>query len=158
MTISALSVRINMACGGTCQDASHILWSSRCQPEFRSWCKSCWFLFVYSRNQCPAGYNVRSIREPSALKPCSTSTCSRTHHHPQQPPNYPKGEGRWSRRVVSRSSPELKSGASRPSLSIRCTGKRVVSRELAHDHRLELVHRRETIHAKDTWWTDLPSC
>ena len=52
----------------------------------------------------------------------ATPTCSRTHHHPQQPPRYPKGEGRWSRRVVSRSSPVLKSGASRPSSSIRCTG------------------------------------
>ena len=70
----------------------------------------------------------------------------------------PERGGRWNRRVVPRSSPELKSGASRPSLSIRCTGKRVVSRALSHDHRLELVHRRETIYAKDTWWTDLPSC
>ena len=55
-----------------------------------------------------------------------------------------KGEGRWSRRVVSRSSPELTSGSSRPSLSIRCTGKRVVSRDLAHEHRREFARRRET--------------
>ena len=48
-------------------------------------------------------------------------------------------------RVVSRSSPELKSGASRPSLSIRCTGKRVVSQVLAHEHRRDFARRRETI-------------
>ena len=122
-TMSALSIRINLACGATCQDASHILWNILCQADFRSWCKVSWFPFDYSQYQCPAEHNVRSIRELSALKPSSTPTCSRTHHHPQQPPSYPKGEGRWSRRVVSRSSPELKSGASRPSLSIRYTGK-----------------------------------
>ena len=71
---------------------------------------------------CPPD-SVRSIRELSALKPSSTPTCSQTHHHHQQPPRNPKGEGRWSRRVVSRGSPDLKSGASRPSSSIRCTGK-----------------------------------
>ena len=42
---------------------------------------------------------------------------------PSPTPRIPRGEGRWSRRVVSRSSPDLKSGASRPSSSIRCTGK-----------------------------------
>ena len=107
--------------------------------------KVLWCPFDYSQNQCPAEYNVRSIRVLSAPKPSSTPTCSRTHHHPQQPPRYPRGKGRWSRRVVSRSSPELKSGASRPSLSIRCTGKRVVSRALTYEHRRELARRRETI-------------
>ena len=119
-----MSVRIILACGATCLDASHTLWNFLCQAEFKSWCRIFLVpLFDYSQNQCPAEYNVRSIRKLSALKPSSTPTCSRTHHHPQQPPSYPRGEGRWSRRVVSRSSPELKSAASRPSLSIRCTGK-----------------------------------
>ena len=100
---------------------------------------------------------------------------------PQQPPRNPKGEGRWSRRVVSRSSPDLKSGASRPSSSIRCTGKnggktyclrwrqtaRCVtsddhfsgdgSRVLTHEHRREYC-RTWHGHAKDSWWTDMPSC
>ena len=38
-----------------------------------------------------AEYNFRSIRELSALKPGSTPTCSRTHHHPQQPPRSGRG-------------------------------------------------------------------
>ena len=74
--------------------------------------------------------------------------------------------------MVSRSSPELKSGASRPSLSIRCTGKngrkthrlrgrqttRCVtsgdhfsgdaSRVLTHEHRREVAGRRETVTRK----------
>ena len=102
---------------------------------------------------CPPD-SVRSIRELSALKTSSTPTCSRAHHHPQQPPSYPKGEGRWSRRVVSRGSPDLKSGASRPSLSIRCTGKRNVSGVLTHEHRRELAGRRRTGRVREKHMVD----
>ena len=145
------------------------LWSNvtRCLPYFeafslsnriRFWCKNSWLPFVYSRHQCPAEHIVHSIRELSALKLCSTSTCSRTHHHPQQPPNCPKREGRWSRRVVFRSSPELKSGASRPPLSIRCTGKK--SRLTSTGTRSQTRGCMTTgdTYAKDTWWTNMPSC
>ena len=59
---------------------------------------------------------------------------------------------------MSRSSPDLKSGASRPSLSIRCIGKRNVSRVLTHEHRREVAGRRGTVTREDTWWTDMPSC
>ena len=102
--------------------------------------------------------SVRSIRKLSTLKPSSTPTCSRTHHHPQQPPRNPRGEGRWSRRVVPRGSPDLKSGASRPSLSIRCTGKRDVSRVLSHVHKHETAGRRGDGNTRSAWWTDMPSC
>ena len=52
-----------------------------------------------------------------------SQTCSRTHHHPQHPPSFPSGQSRKSRRVVSRSSPDLKSDASRPFASICCKWK-----------------------------------
>ena len=44
-----------------------------------------------------------------------------------------------------------------PSLSIRCTAKRVVSRVLAHEHRREFARRRETITRRTHGGTDMPS-
>ena len=66
------------------------------------------------------------------------------------------GGGRWRDSVVFRSSPELTSGASRPSISTRCTGK--MTREDTHldtDVLWEADERHSDL--ARTRWADMPS-
>ena len=75
LTMSALSVRIILACGATCLDAFRTLWKFLCQAVFKSSCISFRVpIFTCSQIHWPAADNsdsVRNFRELSALKPDS---------------------------------------------------------------------------------------